>query len=180
MDQRGQDPAIYQVGALECGCFFEKRISTVKLVQETTSEYFYSKKDLIALGEELTKRNIDLKRYRELVEDKDAFERKISALKKRKFQMAFSIPEGLENIMVSEMKMPDPEIIHADLARLNREFEIGKLGGYIDIHQGTHAKLRVFRAVEKYLEPGLKRRCRLWCDQFNYACRALELTTGKK
>jgi len=32
----------------------------------------------------------------------------------------------------------------------------------------------------KYLEPGLKRRCVKWCDDFNYANRALELITGKK
>jgi hypothetical protein len=33
---------------------------------------------------------------------------------------------------------------------------------------------------EKYLEPGLKRRCRKWCDDFNYANNALEMITGKK
>jgi len=33
---------------------------------------------------------------------------------------------------------------------------------------------------QKYLEPGLKRRCQKWCEDFNYANHALELITGKK
>jgi hypothetical protein len=143
-------------------------------------EYLYSKKDLIALGEQLMRRNIDLKRYRELLEDQTRFEKKIAALKKRKVQKPFQVPLDIRNITDTEIEKPNPEIIQSDLTRLKREFDIGNLGGYIDIYKGTHAMLRNFQDFEKYVEPGLKRRCRKWCDEFNYASRALELTTGKK
>ena len=33
---------------------------------------------------------------------------------------------------------------------------------------------------EKYLEPVLKRRCKKWCDDFNYANHSLEEVTKKK
>ena len=33
---------------------------------------------------------------------------------------------------------------------------------------------------EKYIDPQMKRRCRKWCDNFNYANHALELITKKK
>lgn len=32
---------------------------------------------------------------------------------------------------------------------------------------------------EKYLEPELKKRCKKWCDNFNYANNALEAVTKK-
>ena len=40
--------------------------------------------------------------------------------------------------------------------------------------------LKYIYHFEKYLEPGLKNRCRKWCEDFNYANHALELITGKK
>lgn len=33
---------------------------------------------------------------------------------------------------------------------------------------------------EKYLEPGLKKRCKKWCEDFNYANHAIEEVTKKK
>ena len=142
-------------------------------------EFFYSKKDLICLAEELTKRNIDLKRYKEYTEDSAAFTKKMSALKNRKHKNNFQIPADLANIRTSEIAIVNPETIHADLARLQKEFEAGKLEGYIDIYRGRHAMLKNFQYLGKYLEPGLKRRCRKWCDEFNYANHALDLLSGK-
>jgi len=37
--------------------------------------HYYSKRDLIAFNEELVKHNIDLNRYKEMLEDKGSFER---------------------------------------------------------------------------------------------------------
>jgi hypothetical protein len=33
---------------------------------------------------------------------------------------------------------------------------------------------------EKYLEPELRKRCRKWCENFNYANHALQEVTKKK
>jgi hypothetical protein len=33
---------------------------------------------------------------------------------------------------------------------------------------------------EKYLAPETKKRCKRWCENFNYANHALELVTNKK
>jgi hypothetical protein len=143
-------------------------------------EYLYSKKDLIALDEELTGRNIDLKRYKEFVEDKAAFDKRMATLTNKKSKKSFHLPVGIKDIPTSDIAKPDPEIVRTDLARLKQEFKIGKLEGYIDVYKGTHAMLKNIYYYQKYLEPGLKRRCRKWCDDFNYANHALELITGKK
>lgn len=33
---------------------------------------------------------------------------------------------------------------------------------------------------QKYIDPQIKRRCKKWCDDLNYANHALELITKKK
>jgi hypothetical protein len=151
-------------------------------------EYLYYKKDLIALGCELEKRNIDLKRYKEFLEDKTIFEKKLEAIKNyetkkpnSKFKnKTYKLPSGIKNITTSNINHPPVDIVIEDLSRLKHEFEIGGLGGYIDIYNNTHAMLKKFNYFQKYLEPGLKRRCRKWCNDFNYARHALELINGGK
>jgi hypothetical protein len=147
-------------------------------------EYLYSKKDLIALGQELKTRNIDLKRYKEFLEDKAAFDKKRAAqdtLEKQKSKgKSYKIPTGVKNITTSEIPKPDPELAQHDLVRLKQEFKAAKFEAYIDIYKGTHAMLKHIYHYQKYLEPGLKRRCQKWCEAFNYANHALELITGKK
>jgi hypothetical protein len=139
--------------------------------------YLYSKKDLIALGKELSDRNIDLKRYKELLEDKAAFDKKVAGANSK--SKPFKIPSHLKDISTSEIPKPSPDLPRQDLERLKQEFKIGKLSAYIDIYMGTHAMLKQIYHYEKYMEPGLKRRCGRWCEDFNYANRALELITGK-
>jgi hypothetical protein len=141
-------------------------------------EYFYSRKDMIALGDELDKRNINLKRYKEFLEDKSAFEKKIQSLKKSK-RKSFFLPADLRDIQVNEIKKPPVELVLRDLERLRQEFITGNLESYIDIYKNSHAMPRQIRQFEKYLEPGLRRRCRKWCDEFNYANHALRLITNK-
>jgi hypothetical protein len=145
-------------------------------------EYLYSKKDLIALGEELAARNIDCKRYQDYLGDKASFDRKMATFNdpKKTKGKRFKIPPKLKNIVTTDIPKPDPELVRQDLAMLKREFKSCKFEAYIDIYKGTHAMLKNIYYYQKYLEPGLKRRCRKWCDDFNYANHALELITGKK
>jgi hypothetical protein len=147
-------------------------------------EFLYSKKDLAALAQELTDRNIDLKRYEELVADQAAFDKKAAAMGGKKEKpgkgTGYRVPPKIRNIQTSDIPKPDPEVVRQDLARLKAEFKTGKFAAYIDVYKGTHAMLKRLYHFEKYLEPGLKRSCSKWCDDFNYANRALELITGKK
>jgi hypothetical protein len=147
--------------------------------------YLYSKKDLIALNEELMARNIDLSRYRDYLDDKAAFEKRRMALKypqkRNPKNKPFLMPDSkIKNITTSDIPKPDPEIVKADLSRLKEVFKTEKLALYVDIYKGTHAMLKHMYFLEKYLEPGLKRKCNKWCDDFNYANHALELITGRK
>jgi hypothetical protein len=145
--------------------------------------YLYSKKDLIALNQELVKRNVDLGRYQEFLADKAAFDRKQAnadpSQKKKSKVKHFRIPAGLKNITTSEIPKPDPEVVRQDLARLKQEFKTGKFEAYVDIYKGTHAMFKHIYIFQKYLEPGFKRRCQKWCEDFNYANKALKEITGK-
>lgn len=92
----------------------------------------------------------------------------------------FIFPKGVKNITTTDIPKPDPEIVRQHLAQLKAAFKTAKLTTYIDFYKGTHAMLKYIYHFEKYLEPGLKRRCQKWCEDFNYANHALELITGKR
>ena len=74
----------------------------------------------------------------------------------------------------------DTELVRQDLARLKQEFRHCRYVAYIDVYKGLHVMLKNIYYFQKYPEPGLKRRCNKWRDEFYYADRALELITGKK
>jgi 2-keto-4-pentenoate hydratase/2-oxohepta-3-ene-1,7-dioic acid hydratase in catechol pathway len=76
--------------------------------------------------------------------------------------------------------MPEASVIREDIKRLKEEFFQYKLSDYIDIYKDNYAMTKFIYHFEKYLEPGLKRRCKKWCDDFNYANHALEEVTKKK
>ncbi len=143
--------------------------------------YLYHKKTLQRLANELKDRNINLSRYIDYKEDRANFQKKLATLKKsNKGKRPYSLPSGLKDIQTSPIPAPSVELIRADLASLKQEFFEQKLGDYIDMYSGNHAMLKFIYHFEKYLEPGLKRRCSKWCDSFNYANHALELITKKK
>jgi len=144
-------------------------------------QYRYSKKDLGALGAELKLHDIDLKRYQEFLDDKAAFDRKTARDSFKSTQIKpYNFPKGVRNITTTEIPKPDPEVVRQDLAQLRQAFKDGKYEAYVNIYKGTHAMLKHIYVFQKYLEPGLKRRCQKWCEDFNYANHALELITGKK
>ena len=151
---------------------------------KTGYNYYFNKNDLIELSNELKKRNIDLKRYMEMVGDQAKFQKLIqsAAVNKNasKKKQAFQIPKGINNITTSPIPKPSADIIKADIKRLKDEFFEHKLVEYIDIYQGTHAMMKFIYTFDKYMEPELKRRAKRWCDDFNYANHALEEVTKKK
>jgi hypothetical protein len=146
--------------------------------------YYYNKKDLIALGKELKARNVDLGRYMEYRADQAKFKKYIETInqtnKGKKKRKSFDLPYDLKDITTSGVKAPSVDIINQDLARLKEEFFQYSLADYVDIYNGNHAMMKYIYHFEKYLEQELKKKCRRWCDNFNYANHALEMITKKK
>ena len=162
------------------GDFIRKEFGFTSWVKKG-HHYRYSKSDLIALGEELKAHNINLERYREFLEDKAAFDKKAAKQETVAAKAKpYIFPKGVKNITTTEIPKPEPDLVRRDLAQLKQAFKDAKFESYVDIYKGTHAMLKHIYYFEKYLEPGLKRRCVKWCVDFNYANRALELITGKK
>jgi hypothetical protein len=78
------------------------------------STYYFKKKDLIELGKELKKININLEKYDELLRDKEKFEKYIVSIANRdgsKSRRHFKIPEGLENIFSEPYSPPNEELV---------------------------------------------------------------------
>lgn len=169
---------------------FIREVFAFTAVTKRGHKTLYSKKELTLLAEELTARNIHLGRYQEFLADKAAFDKRVAKeatsgknalpAKKNKGGRAYQLPSGLKNIATTPIPPPDPDTVRQDLARLKQEFKDAKLDAYVDVYKGTYAMLRHIYSFQKYLEPGLKRRCMKWCEEFNYANHALELITGKK
>jgi hypothetical protein len=145
--------------------------------------YYYSKEDLIALAKELKDRNVELRRYMEYRADEEKFRKslqtvpvgKLGKRRKRNFNVSFDI----QDIVESSPKAPPAEVIKADLERLKQEFFEYKLSDYVDIYSGNHAMMKHVYYFEKYIKPETKKRCRKWCESFNYANHAFKLVTNK-
>lgn len=143
--------------------------------------YLYNKKALQSLGQELKNRSIDLARYMEYKRSEAEFKKKLFANKNQtKRKRPYELPSDLKDIKTSPPPTPDVALVKADLEILKSEFFQFKMNEYIDIYRGTHAMMKYVYYFEKYLEPNMKRRCKKWCDDFNYANHALEIITKKK
>lgn len=145
-------------------------------------KFYYNKKDLITLSEELKTRNINLKRYCELREDELKFNKLIesaSANSKGKDAKKFTLPYDVRDIITSSPKAPSEDVIRESLVTLKQEFFHYKLSDYVDIHNGNHAMMKYEYYFQKYIKADIKSRCRKWCDNFNYANHALKLVTNK-
>jgi hypothetical protein len=138
---------------------------------------YFNKKDLIALRNELKDRKVDLRRYMELEEDKKKFEQYIANINLPKGKgktKSYQIPEELQDIETKPYLIPEGNI-KTDIEKLKEEFRNKKLAEYIDIYEkGTYAMFKDLYYFDKYLEAGLKRDCKNWCNRFNYANNALK------
>jgi hypothetical protein len=143
--------------------------------------HLYNKKALQKLGQELKARNIDLSRYMEYKRSESEFQKKISANKKlTKNKRPYDLPTDIKDVTTSPPPTPDVALVKADLKKLKDEFFQFKMSEYIDIYRDNHAMVKFVYYFEKYLDPQIKRRCKRWCDDFNYANHALELITKKR
>jgi hypothetical protein len=143
--------------------------------------YLYNKKGLQKLGQELKARNIELSRYMEYRRSEAEFQKKLSANKKlTKNKRPYELPSDLKDITTSPPPTPDVALVKADLEKLKVEFFQLKMIEYIDIYRGTHAMIKHVYYLERYLDTQMMRRCKKWCDDFNYANHALEVITKKR
>ena len=187
--ERGQWVADHSVGkyiknaGYRAGAFIRQEFGFSNYFKRGQT-YYYNKKDLISLGKELKERNVDLGRYMEFIEDRTKFKKYVSeAAQNNKGKLknkSYKLPADVNNITTSPPPMPEVNVIREDIKRLKEEFFQYKLSDYIDIYKDNYAMTKFIYHFEKYLEPGLKRRCKKWCDDFNYANHALEEVTKKK
>lgn len=140
-------------------------------------EYYYSKKHLVSLANELKQRNIDLSRYIELIEDRANFQKSLSVLTDKKKQKSankpYQLPTGLKDITTSDIPFPSVELVKQDIVKLKDEFSENKFSEYIDIYENNHAMIKHMYFFQKYIEPAFRNKCRRWCENFNYANEAL-------
>lgn len=140
--------------------------------------YYFNKKDLIELNIELIKKNIDLKTYQELLEDKEKFQKYIDSISKkngRKLKKPYLIPEGLRDIFTVPYSPPSEELVKNEIETLLGEYQKFNLSEYIDLYDNKsfgHVKFEY--AFDRYLKPELKKFINDWAYRFNYANEALK------
>jgi hypothetical protein len=157
------------------GNFIIEKFGITNYFQRGHSKYF-NKKDIIALKDELKKRNINLGRYIEYVEDQEKFKKYIASINdpaKGKKRQRFIIPEELRDIETEPYNHPPKEIILKHIETLQEEFQEYKMAEYIDIYEGNYAMFKFIYHFDKYIKADVKKRCANWCFQFNYANKAL-------
>ena len=142
------------------------------------STYYFKRTDLIDLNKELKKRNINLKTYSDLLQDKEKFQKyidSISSPERNKKQRRFKIPEGLENIFSEPYSPPNEDLVRNEIEALWEEYEKFGLSEYIDLYyKKTYASFKYLYYWDRYLDPIIKKQSKQWCEKFNYAQTALK------
>jgi hypothetical protein len=140
--------------------------------------YYFHKKSLVALRDELKERNVDLKRFMELREDqakfKKSMEKAAKLLKSKKSKKLYELNDDVKDILSTPALKPHIELIQEDIRRLRNEFEEQKLFEYVDIYKETHAMFKEIYWFRKYIDNDIKNRCKKWIEDFNYANYALK------
>lgn len=138
-------------------------------------QYYFNRKDLLALNKELKARKIHISTYMELEEDKEKFQKYVQDLKiGKKRRPKYKIPKELENIFTEPYNHPPKERIDAHIKVLLEEYERCKLVQYVDIFPSrTYAIFKRQYHFDRYLDKGIMKQCKKWCFEFNYANKAL-------
>ncbi|MBE0654596.1 MAG: hypothetical protein IH594_12400 [Bacteroidales bacterium] len=139
---------------------------------------YFNKKDLIELNKELKARNINLKTYCELLEDKEKFQKIVNSIifpKGKKTRQHFKIPETLRDIFSTPYSAPTEELVRNEIDILMEEYKKFALSEYIDLYEvKTYAMFKYDYSFDRYLKPELKKFCKDWSFKFNYANNALK------
>jgi hypothetical protein len=140
--------------------------------------YYFKKKDLIDLGKELKRRNINLEKYDELLRDKEKSHKYIESIlleKGSKTKRRFKIPEGLRDVFSQPYSAPTEELVRKENKLLMDDYDKFNLSEYVDLFDGkTYAMFKYDYGFDRYLKPEIKKYCKDWCSKFNYAQAALK------
>lgn len=159
-----------------CGKFIIDKFGFTNYFLKGRSLYF-KREDIIALNNELKRRNINLEKYIELVGDQEKFIKRVASIndtKGKKSRQPFIIPDELRDINTAPYHHPSREVIKKHIETLQEEFKIFKMAEYIDVHNGNYAMFKYIYYFDRYVDEGIKKRCKNWCSQFNYANNALK------
>ena len=134
---------------------------------------YFNRNDLVALNKELKKRNVNLKRYIELIEEQEKFQKKVEEVKtSKKKGKGFRIPEELRDIELTKSSPPDIEIVKNHIEKLKKEFTERNLSEYVEKYE-TVAFMKTPYYFQRYYPEEKFKICRKWCEDFNYANSAL-------
>lgn len=139
-------------------------------------QYFYSRKDLVALNKELKARKINLGRYMELEEDKEKFHKYLDDMRQgNKRRPRFKIPEELMDVETQPYNHPPKEKVLGHIETLMNEFKEDKLIEFIDIYcNGNYAMIKNIYHFDRYIDNEKWKQCKKWCFEYNYARNALK------
>ena len=138
--------------------------------------YYFNRKDLVELGKELKKKNIDLNEYMDLLADQAKFESLVKGidLKKGSKYKRYKIPEELRDIHSRPFSPEIEEKAKKEIDDLLEEFKKFDLSEYIVFYEKkTHAYYRYDYSIERYVKPEVQKYCKDWCFRFNYANSAI-------
>jgi len=85
----------------------------------------------------------------------------------------FIIPEEIGDITTTPYNHPPKKIVEKHIESLMDEFKKFKMVEYVDIYNDNHAMFKLIYHFDRYVDTTVKKRCVLWCQQFNYAINAL-------
>lgn len=173
-------PKVIRSAPWDAGSFIRDEFHFTNYFKKGRS-YYYNKKDLIALRDELKKRNIHLERYMELKKGKDKLEERINSIfTGKKKAKPFKLPARIKDIQPSEAKKPDIDIVKTYLKELKKEFFDNKYEEYIDIYGGNYAMMKHIYYYEKFIKPEIRSSTKRWVDNFNYVNTTIKMITNKK
>jgi len=145
--------------------------------------YYFNKTDIVSLRKELKDRRVNLSSYIEFKSEEDQFIKNIQIAfdnKEANKNMPYWLSDAVQDVEGTEPPIPTVDIVEDDIKRLREEFIKFKLSRYIDLYQGRYAVVKFRYEFRKYFDDDLKKQCKRWCTNFNYALNALGILDEKK
>jgi hypothetical protein len=139
---------------------------------------FYSRRDIVALSDELKSRNIELATYIKLRRGEAQLHKGIqtAALRKKAKgkKKSYKLEDCLNNIKISDYNFPERVVIQQEIKKLMQQFETNKLGLYINVFD-DFAMSKHGSRMKDYVPEKARKMSRTWCNSFNAAHYALKL-----
>lgn len=145
-----------------------------------SSAYYYNKKDIINLAEELKSRNVDLGKYMQLCQSKEHLAKKLleiasknrdARVKAKGKTKAYKLSDDLKNIQFSDYGLPEMSLVEQDIKKLMLQFNESNFKKYIDFYRDI-AMVTYDSSIRDYLPNKTYSACQSWCNKYNKAKHA--------